>query len=202
MRSLLALLSVATVAQAALVSPSMARVPASASAAVRRACVAAKLTDADGNDIKAALSSYMFFCAERRSVLAAELKAQHGAAFKQPLVMSALGAEWKALGEAEKMRFAAQATADKVRYDAAVASNPANAGVKSKRSPKKAGPKKLSAYLHFCAERRPSMTEELKASMGAAFKYPAVMSALGAEWKTLDATRKVKFEELAKIPVE
>eukprot|EP00966_Prymnesium_polylepis_P317281 7330439-Prymnesium_polylepis.1 len=83
--------------------------------------------------------------------------------------MTALGAEWKALGESDKARFAALAVADKERYDAAVATNPANKPKKKART----GPKKLSAYMHFGAERRPSLTAELKASMGAAFKNPA-----------------------------
>lgn len=129
-----------------------------------------RLVDADGNEIKGAMSAYMHFCGERRAPLTSELKAQHGAAFKQPLVMSALGAEWKVLGAAEKQRFEAAAAQDKARYEAAVASNPANEGVSRRKAPKKkrerTGPKKLSAYMHFCKDRRPSLTAELKASMG------------------------------------
>ena len=35
--------------------------------------------------------------------------------------------------------------------------------------------------MHFCAERRPSLTEELKAQLGADFKYTLVMTKLGEE---------------------
>ena len=175
-------------------------------AAVHRSAVVScseKPTDSNGEPIKAAVSSYMHFCSSRRVGLTQELKASMGASFKNPAVMSALGAEWKALGDAEKARFAAMATADKARYDAAFASNPANANLKKKKRVKKesSGPKKLSAYMHFCAERRPSITVELKASMGASFKQPAVMSALGAEWKALGDADKARFQAMAAQPV-
>merc|ERR1719247_1609975 len=55
--------------------------------------------------------------------------------------------------------------------------------------------KPLSAYLHFCAERRASLTAELKASEGAAFKHTGVMRALGAEWGAL--ADRSKYEALA-----
>jgi hypothetical protein len=56
--------------------------------------------------------------------------------------------------------------------------------------------------MHFCADRRPSLTAELKASMGSSFKTPAVMSALGAEWRQLDPSSKARFEQMAAVPVE
>ena len=57
-----------------------------------------------------------------------------------------------------------QAKEDKARYDAALKA----AGVLTKAEKKAQGPKRpLSAYMHFCAERRPSLTEELKAQLGA-----------------------------------
>ena len=177
--------------------------PALAPRATPAVCMAAaKLLDSNGAEIKSALSAYMHFCAERRAGLSAELKASKGAEFKQTLVMSALGAEWKALGDYGQSRFKETAAQDKVRYDAAVASNPENAAL-SKKTKRKAstGPKKLSAYMHFCAERRPSLTLELKASMGSAFKNPAVMVALGAEWKTLDDAAKAPYQAKAQIPV-
>lgn len=91
------------------------------------------------------------------------------------------------------------AKADKERYDAAVAANPANKQQKKKKA--NAGPKKLSAYMHFCAARRPAITAELKASMGPEFKNPAVMTALGAAWKQLSDEEKVPYQELAAQPV-
>ena len=195
--------TLAIVALSTTVSSLRVGLPARVGAPRSRTLVAA-LTDAQGNEIKGAMSSYMHFCQSRRPALTVELKAQHGEAFKQALVMSGLGAEWKVLGDADKAKFAELAAADKVRYETAVASNPANANApkRKRKSPAKSGPKKLSAYMHFCAERRPSLTAELKASMGATFKQPAVMTALGAEWKMVDAASKARFEEMAKIPVE
>jgi len=160
---------------------------------------AEKPVSLSGEPIKAALSSYMHFCAERRAGLTQELKASLGAEYKNTAVMSGLGAEWKTLGEADKARFTAMATADKERYDVAVASNPANKPKQKKAA--SSGPKKLSAYMHFCAERRPSLTAELKASMGSEYKNTAVMTALGAAWKELGEADKARFQELAAVPV-
>lgn len=203
MTSLLLLICGLAAAHAAYIPALSVRRPA---AVLHRSAVVTcneKPTDASGEPIKAAVSSYMHFCAERRPGLTQELKASMGATFKNPAVMTALGAEWKALGDSEKARFAAKATADKDRYDAAVASNPANANLKKKKRVKKesSGPRKLSAYMHFCAERRPSITVELKASMGASFKNPAVMTALGAEWKALGEAEKARFQAIAAQPV-
>ena len=202
------MLRMVLLATLAVVAPSFLIAPLAAPRVLSRAhvsCAASvKPTDANGVEIKAALSSYMHFCAERRPSLTSELKASMGAAFNYPAVMSQLGSEWKQLSDSEKMRFESMATADKVRYDAAFASNPANAELKKGKRKKRAstGPKKLSAYMHCCAERRPSLTAELKASMGAAFKNPAVMTALGAEWRVLDPASKARFEQMAAVPVE
>ena len=87
--------------------------------------------------------------------------------------MKALGAEWGALDDSAKAPFVGMAAADKERYEAAVTSNPANTKPVSK------GPRKMSAYMHFCKERRPALTTELKASMWSTFKNTAVMVALG-----------------------
>lgn len=170
-----------------------------ASTTVRAAQVGcmAKPIDAEGNEIKGALSAYMFFCTERRPALTSALKASMGSEFKTTAVMVQLGAEWKQMKRGEKYRFQALAAADKQRYDAAVASNPAN------KPAKKAGPKKLSAYMHFCAKRRPDVTAELKASMGAAFKTPAVMVQLGGvEWRALGESDKARFAAMALVPIE
>lgn len=187
------------------VLPSLLIAPHAAPRVATRALVscAEKMTDSHGAEIKAALSAYMHFCQERRATLTSELKASMGGSYKNTAVMSALGAEWKRLEEQDTARFAAVAAQDKARYDAAVASNPENALVKRKSPKRKStGPKKLSAYMHFCADRRTSLTAELKASMGSSFKTPAVMSALGAEWRQLDPSSKARFEQMAAVPVE
>ena len=204
MRAVAASLALASVATAAFVTaPPLRAAPSPARARVACMAKAQKPVDANGVEIKAAVSAYMHFCAERRPALTAELKAAKGDDFKMPAVMSALGAEWKALGDAKQSSYKAKAAEDKRRYDAAFASNPENAKIKKpkRKSPKSSGPRKLSAYMHFCAERRPSLTAELKASMGASFKNPAVMVALGAEWKAIDEAGKAKYQAMAAQPV-
>ena len=83
------------------------------------------------------------------------------------------------------------------RFDAAVASNPENANIKPtkrKSSGKSSGgPKALSSYMHFCAERRASLTAELKAELGAGFENKMVMVKLGAEWKAMGDGAKAKY---------
>eukprot|EP00900_Chrysochromulina_parva_P027530 jgi/Chrpa1/9410/Chrysochromulina_OHIO_Genome00019899-RA len=81
--------------------------------------VLAKPTDATGNVIKPAMSSYLHFCQERRPMVTQQLKAILGAEFKQAAVMSQLGAEWKDLPDATKAKFTSMAKSDKTRYDAA-----------------------------------------------------------------------------------
>ena len=84
---------------------------APAAAPRRSLALMAKYTDANGNPIKAALSAYMHFCAERRPSLTEELKAQLGAEFKYTLVMTKLGEEWRGVGD--KSKYEAMAAADK-----------------------------------------------------------------------------------------
>ncbi|KAH8063342.1 threonine-type endopeptidase [Aureococcus anophagefferens] len=55
----------------------------------------------------------------------------------------------------------------------------------------------LSAYMLFCQERRPALTETLKASLGPGFKYTAVMTKLGEEWRELSDGAKVKYQDMA-----
>jgi len=162
--------------------------------------MAAKYTDVSGADIKPAVSAYMHFCSERRTDLTGELKASMGASFANTAVMKELGAEWKKLDAATVARFKATAEQDKTRFDAAVASNPENAKVSTKRSSKASsdGKKKpLSSYMHFCADRRTSLTAELKASLGAGFANKMVMVKLGEEWRALDDGAKAKYVAMA-----
>ena len=55
----------------------------------------------------------------------------------------------------------------------------------------------LSAYMHFCQERRAPLTATLMASFGASFKSIMVMKELGAEWKVLDSANKERLSEKA-----
>jgi hypothetical protein len=165
---------------------------APAAAPRRSLALHAKYTDAAGNPIKAALSAYMHFCNDERATVTAEQKRLAGDSFKQTLVMTKLGALWRELPEAQKATYNQKAKEDKARYDAALKA----AGVLTKAEKKAQGPKRpLSAYMHFCAERRPSLTEELKAQLGADFKYTLVMTKLGEEWRGVGD--KSKYEAMA-----
>ena len=113
-------------------------------------------------------------------------------------VMKELGAEWKRLDAATKARYADVATADKARFDAEFASNPENAKLKPGKKKKSSGkPKALSAYMHFCAERRPGLTAALKTKLGAEFQNKLVMVNLGSEWRELSEAGKAKFVAMA-----
>ena len=79
--------------------------------------------------------------------------------------MGSSSRRWRGAWAAQHL-ISTQAKEDKARYDAALKA----AGVLTKAEKKAQGPKRpLSAYMHFCAERRPSLTEELKAQLGAEF---------------------------------
>lgn len=86
-------------------------------------------------------------------------------------------------------------TPSQARFDAAFASNPENAAAKpKKRKDSSSGkPKALSAYMHFCGERRASLTAELKAQLGGDFQNKKVMVVLGEEWRALGDTAKAKY---------
>ena len=88
--------------------------------------------------------------------------------------------------------------ARQARFDAAVASNPENAKMKpTKKKASSGGPKALSAYMHFCSERRPGLTAALKTKLGAEFQNKLVMVNLGSEWRELSEDGKAKFVKIA-----
>ena len=169
--------------------------PATAPAAPRLdSALRAKYVDANGEPIKAALSAYMHFCGDERATVTASVKAAEGAAFKQTKVMTKLGELWRALDSATVDSYKARAAADKERYDAALAA----AGILTPKQKKASKPKRpLSAYMLFCQERRPALTETLKASLGPGFKYTVVMTKLGEEWRELSDGAKVKYQDMA-----
>ena len=136
----------------------------------------------------------MHFCGDERATVTASVKAAEGAAFKQTKVMTKLGELWRALDSATVDSYKARAAADKERYDAALAA----AGILTPKQKKASKPKRpLSAYMLFCQERRPALTETLKASLGPGFKYTVVMTKLGEEWRELSAGAKVKYQDMA-----
>merc|ERR1740123_670910 len=110
------------------------------------------------------------------------------------MVMTKLGELWRELGDAKKAEYASKATADKARYDAALKA----AGHLTKKELKAQKPKRpMSAYMYFSADRRSEVTAALQAELGDAFKYTAVMTKLGEEWRNADAATKSKYQDVA-----
>ena len=98
------------------------------------------LFDSEGNQIKKNLTSFFHFSSARREAVKAELQAElnENAASaaatgedepptKLPggAVAKRLGELWKAMSDADKQQYVTAAMLDKLRYDTAVASNPA-----------------------------------------------------------------------------
>jgi len=150
--------------------------------------------------IKRPKNAFLLFADDHREEVTLTL--QKAGKFTVGKASQQMGWEWQELGETKKKEYEKKAANLKKAYEAAISADPSLGPTKKKTRKKSEGPKKLSAYMHFCKERRPAVTSELKASMGPEFKQPEVLRALGAEWKTLDPNSKARFEELAKVPVE
>ena len=154
----------------------------------------------DPNKPKRGKSSYLFFCAENRSKVKAEL----GENAKATEVTSALGAKWNELKNSTKasdkkkvQKYEAEAQADKERYEAEMTdyeppSEDELAEIKGTKKRKSATkdpnkPKRgKSSYLFFCAENR----SKVKAELGEDAKATEVTSALGAKWNELKKSTK------------
>lgn len=151
--------------------------------------------------LKRPKNAFLLFADDHREEV--QLKLQKKGKFSVGMASQQMGWEWQELGKTKKKEYEKKAADLKKAYEAAIAADPSLGSTKkTKTRTTKEGPKKLSAYMHFCKERRAAVTSELKASMGQEFKQPEVLKALGAEWKTLDPNSKARFTELAKVPVE
>jgi hypothetical protein len=64
---------------------------------------------------------------------------------------------------------------------------------KKKKKASAGGPKAKSSYMHFCGERRASLTAELKARLGGSFENKMIMVALGEEWRAMNDGAKAKY---------
>ena len=163
----------------------------------------------DPNAPKRGKSSYIFFCAENRSVIQKEL----GSDAKAVDVTKELGVRWNALKQSTKVKdkkavekFEQEAKDDKERYDDEMKNyvRP-NTAVLEEQAVKKKG-KKLSnrkkdpnapkrgksAFIFFCAEKRSSVKEEL----GDDAKATDVTVRLGELWRELkeDEDRAEEFK--------
>jgi DNA topoisomerase-1 len=97
-----------------------------------------------------------------------------------------LGAQWKALDGSEKVKFEQMAAEAKAAIaDAAPKTKAKGKGANGEPKPKRAP----SAYILYCSEARPKLPEGLR--------VPEQAKLLGAQWKTLDAVEKARFEGMA-----
>lgn len=146
---------------------------------------------------KKPMSSYMFFCQDRRPGVMEE---NPGVKFGEMGKM--LGAEWKKTTAAERKKYEKQALDDKERYTA-------EGGMPTKRAKKKkaTGPKKpMNAFFFFSQELRPQLKESTDLDFGGLGRE------IGRRWKECpdkgpytakaDADKARYQRELTETPAE
>jgi hypothetical protein len=137
-------------------------------------------------------TGYIIFCGEER----ASVK-EDNPDMSPKLILTELGARWKALSDKKKAKYTKLAEADKARYDEEMsgytpsdeflekkskAEKESASGTKKKRE-RKAGPKRAnSSYIFFCTEFR----DKVKAEMEDGSDAKEVTKQLGAVWKNAD----------------
>ncbi len=110
-----------------------------------------------------------------------------------------MASAWKALSDAEKQPYVDQSKADKSRYEGALESfleeNPEVAkNNKRKRKRLEGEPKRAkTAYIFFTIESRDRVKNE-----NPEMKTTEILKELGKQWKTLNDSKKSKYEEMAK----
>ena len=171
------------------------------------------LVDADGNEIKGALTSFFLFSNEKRAEVKAELEKElqelideekqvtedvittEGMKITPIDVSKKLSSLWAALSEEEKATYEAAAVADKQRFDEAVASNTSNVWYleemskkSAEKAEKKAEKEKLKEERAKKAAEKKKAAEE-KAALEAAKKaaearkQPSIFAAFGIKPK-------------------
>jgi hypothetical protein len=158
----------------------------------------------DPNAPKKALTSYMFFCKEKR----VEIKASNPG-LKLPQISKLLGAAWKALSEQEKKVYVDTALADKLRYSNEMSgyNRPSESELlEEKKSVRKrtisnvSGVKRpVSSYMFFSKDK----TREIK-DVHPEFTFKEINSELGRMWREVFNTSEcrekwVKLAEADKI---
>ena len=132
--------------------------------------------------LKRAPSAYLLYCASARGSLPEGLKVTEQARL--------LGASWKSLCDSERVEFK---TAAKEAKEALTDDFDDDGSVIGKNKKIETFPKKKrtpSAYLLYCAEAR--------ASLPSGLKVPEQAKLLGASWKNLGDSERVRFENAAK----
>lgn len=112
----------------------------------------------DPNAPKKPLTSYMFFCKEKRL----EFKATNPE-MKLPELSKVMGAEWRLLSDKKKSKYISKAEEDKKRYSNEMKDyeKPSDDElVKENEVRRNSGAKKaLSSYMFFCKDFRPKIKE-------------------------------------------
>lgn len=137
-------------------------------------------------------TGYIIFCGDERASVKEDYPDM-----SPKLILTELGARWKALSDKKKAKYTKLAEADKVRYDEEMsgytpsdeflekkskAEKESASGTKKKRE-RKAGPKRAnSSYIFFCSEFR----DKVKAEMEDGSDAKEVTKQLGAVWKNSD----------------
>jgi hypothetical protein len=145
----------------------------------------------DENAVKKPLSSYMLFCKDRRSVIAAE---NVGIAPRD--VLKKLGEVWKALSADEKTVYTEKAAEDKRRYEEDTkgtnVKKTKNLTVKTVTNESEVSDvkkKSLSPYIRFCNEKRASVKEshpEMDAK--------TIVKTIGAMWRALSEEEQQSYK--------
>ena len=151
---------------------------------------------------KRPLSAYLFFCAEKRPEVSQRVK-------KLGDVSKELARQWAET--ADRSQFEQLAKEDKARYqtelaDVASAStssvqlidtkNPRQIKIVGNQSKKKRG---KSAYMLFCAEKRPLMVDEVT---GEKLPFGDAAKRLASLWHECDDATKEKFRQMASKEAE
>jgi hypothetical protein len=137
----------------------------------------------DPNAPKRTKSSYLFFCAEKRS----EVKESNPNMGPMDVTRE-LGKLWRELSDEDKEQYKELSVSDNERY-LSEKNNYSSSSESNKDVPKRS----KSAYLFFCAEKRPEVKES-NPNMGPM----DVTRELGRLWKELSDEEKIPFQELAK----
>jgi len=131
-------------------------------------------------------NAYMFFAAEKRADFAEEGKSVRE-------VAKELGEAWRKLTKTGKKKYESAAAKDRKRFEEELEQGLEVKPRKTKGTPetgkeKKAGPKRpKNAYMFFAADMRPKYAKK-------GVSVTEVAKALGAEWKTLKAPARKKYE--------
>ncbi|KNH05950.1 high mobility group protein [Perkinsela sp. CCAP 1560/4] len=135
------------------------------------------------------ISPYIAFCGAKRSALLAEGK-DLGAASK------ILGEQWKAISDAERTEWIAEAERlTKVKEEKIASGELVAKEKKSAKAPKPEKRKRFnptSGYIQFSLANRAALVAEHPE-----YQAPEVMRALGAAWKESSADEKAKFNKIA-----